>query len=342
VATDLFEDQFSAALAAAEDPSVPPAERAEMLMEIALGLQIRPKGPEQLQAAVELCDRALALCPEAERLLGARILARKASALQAMPSEDPTLLEAARQAYDTALQVFNELGRPEERAEAEMNLGLVLQSLAGMSRARITDAISAYQRALRVFDRARYPKEFAILQNNLATAFLSIPLSDERGKMREALAVQSFEEGLRVVNLVDHPVEYAMLQNNLGNALQYASSSHRIANNLRALDAYEEALKVRKRDTMPLEYANTLTNRANCLQNLPDDPDDPELGNRANLRRAKAGYAEAREIFMAHGERSKAAIVAEAVFQLERELMDWAGTADGTPPQARNAKAAQG
>jgi hypothetical protein len=113
-----------------------------------------------------------------------------------------------------------------------------------------------------------------------------------------------------------------MLQNNLGNALQYASSAHRFANNVRALLAYDEALKVRTREAAPLEYANTLTNRANCLQNLPDDPEHPQAGNRVNLRRAKADYAEARAIFAAHGEATKAHIVGEAVFQLERELMD--------------------
>jgi tetratricopeptide (TPR) repeat protein len=322
VATDLFEDQFSAALAAAEDETVSVAERAEMLMEIAMGLQIRPKGPEQLRASADLCERALALCPPDERLLRARITARKATALQAMPDEGPALLEAAREAWTDAISVFSEIGRPEECAEAEMNLGLVLQTLAGLNRARITEAIAAYQRALRVFERDRYPKEFAILQNNLATAFLTIPLSEERGKMREALAVSAFEEGLRVVNIIDHPVEYAMLQNNLGNALQYASSSHQIANNLRALASYDEALKVRKRETMPLEYANTLTNRANCLQNLPDDPEQPEAGNPGNLRRARDSYMEARAIFSTHGENAKARIVGEAVFQLERELLD--------------------
>ena len=322
MAADLFEDQCAAALVAAADESASPAERAEMLMEIAVELQIRPKGPEQLWAAADLCDRALALCPATNALLKARVMARKATALQAIPSEDPAVLEAALALHREALPIFQERGRAEERAEAEMNLGLVLQSLAGMNRARITDAISAYQRALLVFERSKFPKEFAILQNNLATAFLSIPLSDERARMREALAVQAFEEGLRVVTIVDHPVEYAMLQNNLGNALQYASSAHRLANNLRALEAYNEALKVRRYEAMPLEYANTLSNMANCLQNLPDDPEHPEAGNRVNLQRAKAGFAEAREIFMAHGETAKAGIVGEAVFQLERELMD--------------------
>ena len=217
-------------------------------------------------------------------------------------------------------------GRPEEIAEAEMNLGLVVQNLAGAGRARITDAISAYQRALRTFDKARFPREFAILQSNLATAFLSMPFTDERGKMREALAVQAFEEGLKVVNLIDHPSEYAMLQNNLGNALQYASSSHTLENNLRALDAYDEALKVRTREAAPLEYANTISNRANCLWNLPDEADTPQHGNRSNLAKAQADYMEARAIFMAHGELDKARIVAEAVDQIGREILSLPAT----------------
>ena len=139
--------------------------------------------------------------------------------------------------------------------------------------------------------------------------------------MREALAVQAFEEGLKVVTLVDHPAEYAMLQNNLGNALQYVSSSHAVENNIRALEAYDEALKVRARETMPLEYANTIANKANCLGNLPDDPQEPERGNRVNMTRARDYYAEARELFIGHGEIEKAKMVAEAFFQIERELM---------------------
>jgi tetratricopeptide (TPR) repeat protein len=334
VPTDLFQDQFAAAVAAAEDETASPAERAEMLMEIAMGLQYRPKDASQLRAAVELCDKALSLCPDAEAMLKARIAARRATALQAMPGDDATSLELARDAYKSVLPMYQSQGTPEELAELEMNYGLVLQSLAGLHRGRITDAISAYQRALRTFDKTRFPQEFAILQNNLATAFLSIPLADERAKMREALAVQAFEEGLRVVTFIDHPTEYAMLQNNLGNALQYASSSHRVENNLRALEAYDEALKVRTRATMPIEYANTLTNKANCLQNLPDDPEHPEQGNRANLVQARAFYTEAREIFTIHGDSAKAGIVAEAAFQLERELMNMPPGNGGTANRA--------
>ena len=309
-----------AAMAAARDESTSALERAEMLMEVAMGLQLRPKTPDHLQAAVVLYDEALALCPS-EPLLTARITARKATALQAIPETGIGYVEQARYAFERALPDLVRLGTAEEVAEVEMNLGLVLQQLASSGRAPIADAIRAYQRALRTFDVKRHPVEFAILQNNLATAFLSMPFTDERAKIREALAVQCFEDGLKVVNLIEHPSEYAMLQNNLGNALQYAASSHAVENNLRAIVAYDEALKVRTRANTPLEYANTIANKANCLWNLPDDPQLPAGGNAGNLRRAKALYEEAAEIFAGHGEPEKRRIVAETLAQLEQEIL---------------------
>ena len=242
--------------------------------------------------------------------------------MMATPSHDTSLLEAAQSELEVALATLGAEGLDEEVAEAEMNLGLVLQNLAGAGRARIQDSISAYQRALRVFDRTKHPAEFAILQNNLATAFLSIPFTDESGKMREALAVQAFEEGLKVVTLIDNPSEYAMLQNNLGNALQYASSSHRVENGFRALEAYEEALKVRTPRDMPGEYANTIANKANCLLNLPDDPAAPDAGNPDHLAEAQKLYTEAHAIFEHAGEFDKAATVAEALAELAKDVAE--------------------
>ena len=129
--------------------------------------------------------------------------------------------------------------------------------------------------------------------------------------------MQAFEEGLKVVSLIDHPGEYAMLQNNLGNALQYVSSSHRVENGFRALEAYVEALKVRNPRETPGEYANTIANKANCLANLPDDPDRPEAGNPKKVAAAIALYREAATLFEKAGEHQKAEAVAEAMAELE-------------------------
>jgi tetratricopeptide (TPR) repeat protein len=322
--------QVKAALEALESEQATIIEKVEMLMEMAMGLQLKPKKPDQFFDAIALYDRALALCPEEEPLLAARIQARKGTALQSIPHPGPEYLHKAQAALEAALVEIHASGRAEEVAEVEMNLGLVIQNLAGMNQAPIADSIAAYQRALGVFTRDKYPAEYAILHNNLTTAFLSIPLSDERAKMREALAVQSFEEALKVINLVDQPSEYAMLQNNLGNVLQYISSSHAVENNCRALEAYDEALKVRNPKDTPIEYANTISNKANCLRNLPDDPADPEMGNRENLMKARSCYREARQLFLHFGDDAKAAIVEEALAEVERDLgTGKAGSRDG-------------
>jgi len=327
MALSLATSQFDAALQAADADAASPEEKAEMLMEIAMGLQLRPKTSEQLHQAVELYERALAACPSSAPLLAARIRARMGTALQALPDGGAAALHKARAAYEDAGPVLEAKGAPEEAAEVQMNLGLVLQALTSQGAARITDAVQCYHRALRVFTRETHAQEFAILHNNLAIAYLSIPLTDERAKMREALAVQSFEEVLKVVNLIDHPTEYAMIQNNLGNALQYAASGHPLENNLRALAAYEEALKVRNARDTPLEYANTLANKANVLRNLPDDPLESSVG--ANLDSARALYEEALALFARSRQLGSAALVEEALAEIARERK--ARVADGHP-----------
>ena len=322
----LSQSQFEAALNAAEDADASPQERAEMLMEIAMGMQAVPKSPQQLADAIGLYERALEVAPAQAVLLKARIVARMGTALQAMPQADEQggvqTLERALQSFQNAIPTLQQLGKPEEVAEAELNQGLVQQSLAAMGRGRITDAIAAYQRSLRTFTREAYPQEYSVLHNNLAIAYLSMPVSDERGRMREALAVQSFEEVLKVINLIDHPSEYAMINNNLGNALQYASSSHVLENNLRALAAYDEALRVRNPRDTPLEYANTIANKANVLRNLVPDPAQPEaLANTADpAREALALVREAQGLFERFGDTHKAALMADSAAEIEAEL----------------------
>jgi tetratricopeptide (TPR) repeat protein len=205
---------------------------------------------------------------------------------------------------------------------------LFIQSLAAEQSANIADAIKHYQKALIVFRKEPYPREHAILQNNLATAYLSMPITDEKAKMREALAVQAFQAALSAISLEEHPNEYAMLQNNLGNALQYSTSAHILENNFRALEAYEEALRVRTAHTSPQTYANTIANKANCLRNLPDDLEDLAKGNSGRLAEALALYNEARNIFLTLGESAKAEILEGTIGEIEAEL---APRADKSP-----------
>jgi tetratricopeptide (TPR) repeat protein len=334
--SSLSDEYVKAALAAVDSSDISNRDKIDLLVEIAMGLQRKARSVHDLLHAVSLYDRALTLCSGEDGVLMARIQARKGTALNAIPHEGSEFVEQARQLFEFALSTLAHGGSAEEVAEVEMNLGLALQALAAAGRARMADAIGAYLRALRTFTRDGHPMEFAILHNNLATAYLSLPMAEPSGKMREALAVQSFEKALEVVTLFDQPSEYAMLQNNLGNALQYASSSHSVENNLRAVVAYDEALKVRTPTDTPLEYANTISNKANALRNLPDDPSQPEQGNRRNLERAIRYLEEAKDIFERFGDTSKVRMTGEVLGELRQELDARAGadmlasTNDGT------------
>jgi tetratricopeptide (TPR) repeat protein len=310
----LAEPQFEAALRAAQDPAASPDERAAMLMQIGMALQVRPKSARQLRDAVSLYQQALSQPPSSE-LLTARIRSRMGTALQSIPGGGGETLQQACECHELALPVLSALGGAEEKGAAHLHLGLAIQALCGLGIGRVQEAIQHYHEALRVFGED-HPKEFAIVHNNLAIAYLAIPITDERARAREALAAQSFEEVLKVVTLVDHPGEYAMIQNNLGNLLQYAASGHVLQNKLRALAAYDEALKVRNVRDTPLEYANTIANKANVLRNLPvrDESDDDD-----SIFAALTLYREARQIFTVHGLKDRAELMAAAIAQIGAE-----------------------
>lgn len=312
-----------AAVAAITLESATTAEKIQMLIEMAQGFQKKPKSTQDLRNAVGLYYRAYEMCGDDYPLLKARTQAGMAGTLQTIPEAGPELLLQAKVGYEDALPILQQLALPEEVAEAQMNLGLVLQSLVQFNLARIADSIQAYHEALRVFTWEKYPQEYAILYNNIAIAYLSMPLASEREYLRQGLAVQSFEVALKHISLIEHPREYAMLQNNLGNALQYLVSSHPLDNNLRAIAAYNEALKVRNPKDTPLEYANTISNKANALFNLPDDPEKPELGNLQNLLQARTYCQAAREIFIQHQQLEQAEVVTQALEEIAAEIAHW-------------------
>jgi tetratricopeptide (TPR) repeat protein len=314
----MTETAVKAAIAAIESETATITEKLEMLLEMAMGLQKKPKDPEQLHQAIALYQHAIDLSEPDYPFFWARAMAGMATALRTIPTEDVEVLLQAKALYEKALPMLQEHASPEEVAEAEMNLGLVLQSLVPAGHARLADSIQSYQRALRVFTGDAYPQEYAILQNNIAIAYLSMPLTGT--DIQQGMAVQTFEQALRWIALIDHPSEYAMLQNNLGNALQYLPSTHPVENNWRAIAAYDEALKVRTVRDTPLEYANTIANKANALSNLPDDPEHPEVGNPQHLQQALHYYQEARDIFNQYGYAGQVEMVTQAIEEIEQEL----------------------
>ncbi|NER81988.1 MAG: hypothetical protein F6K42_20990 [Leptolyngbya sp. SIO1D8] len=323
----LTDTAVKVAIAALDSETATPIEKIEMLLEMATRLQHNPQDEHPLIQAIVLYEHALEVGGATYPLLQARALAGKATALRSLPEEGPDRLLEAKALYEEALPLLRQHGAPEEKAETQMNLGLVMQSLVPYHRGKLADCIRLYQQALEVFTGKAYPQEYAILQNNIAIAYLSMASTAGRDDLKQAIAVQTFEQALTVITLIEHPSEYAMLQNNLGNALQYLPSAHAVDNNLRALTAYDEALKVRTAEDTPLAYAHTIANRANVLVNLPDDLEHPEQGNQRHLQQAVAHYQKAEQLFLAYDQLSQAEAVRQA-----RETLSQA--ASQTMPEA--------
>ncbi|PMB42858.1 hypothetical protein CEN41_14270 [Fischerella thermalis CCMEE 5330] len=305
-----------AAIAAIASESASTKDKIEMLIQMAHGFVKKTKTAQDLWNAIALYQEAENLCGEDYFLLKARAKVGRAGALQSIPQDTEELLLQAQVLYTEALPILQEFASSEEVAEAQMNYGLVLQSLVPFNMAKIEDSIQVYQAALGVFTWENYPQEYAILHNNIAIAYLSMSGGLQQQYLFEGLAVQTFEAALKHINIIDHPREYGMLQNNLGNALQYLPSSHPLDNLVRAIAAYDQALKVRNLQDTPIEYANTIANKANALLNLPDDLSKPETGNRQNFTQARNYYQQAWEIFTQYGQIEQAQAVAQVLAEL--------------------------
>ncbi|BAZ06992.1 hypothetical protein [Calothrix sp. NIES-3974] len=309
----ISDSTVKAAINAIESESATIEEKIAMLIELAQGFECKSKTTRDLRHAVSLYYQAYELCQDDYPLLKARTQVGIGNTLKAISSEGSELLVQAKTAYEDALPILQELGTEEEVASVQMNLGLVLQSLVTYNLARITDAIAAYRAALKFFTWQTHPHEYAVLNNNIAIAYLSMPLPPVKERMREALAIQYLELALQHINCQEHPHEYAMLQNNLGNALQYLPNSQPIENNLRAISAYDEALKVRTYENTPIEYAKTICNKANALLNLPDNLNHPHLGNPQNQSQAQTYYLQALDIFQKHQQLEQVKVVQQAL-----------------------------
>ncbi|ACL23415.1 tetratricopeptide repeat protein [Chloroflexus aggregans] len=156
----------------------------------------------------------------------------------------------------------------EQRARAALQLGQLLHEHANGQRGPLQAAVRCYQEALRFYQRETYPLEFAFIQNNLALAYLAMPMTEASDRLRGAIAVQALRAALSIYDPDRHPREWAGARLNLANALQYVHSAHPAEHLLEAVAIYEDLLQRRDSATDPAGYARILANLGNALAHL--------------------------------------------------------------------------
>ncbi|MCI4676601.1 hypothetical protein [Candidatus Mycolicibacterium alkanivorans] len=188
--------------------------------------------------------------------------------------------------FETALKALEGAdGLRVARAELHLNLAGLLHEQAQDRPELLNAAVPHYHSALQLVLREEAPLLWASAHANLATAYLTMPMTEASGQLRLGVAAQSLRSALKVYTREDYPEEWASVQLNLANSLVYTPSNHQGDNLVEAVELYEAVLEARDRDTDPLGRARVLANQGNVLAHL------------GAFDQAKAKLFEARFIF---------------------------------------------
>jgi tetratricopeptide (TPR) repeat protein len=265
----------------------------------------------QAAAALEVGDYAtaqetLAAAVESARpvspLLAAQLLADLAETRAA--ANMPAALVA--QPYREALDLLAGTGLAELRAQYALRLGMLYQEAAQGRRGALLEAARCYQEALRFFTREAHPEPYALAQNNLALAYLAMPMTEASDQLRMAIAVQSLREACAVYTREEYPDRWASAQLNLANALQYLPSGRPEEHLAEAVQIYEDLLQARDQVTDLPGYARLLANQGNALAHL------------GIFAHARPKLQEAERRFSALGDRDSAAAVRDILADIDQ------------------------
>ncbi len=282
------------------EPPEPQAVQAERRAFVLMAQAAHALERQDFPQAVALLSQAVEAARSASPLLAGQLLAALADARLAWQGPNAQALLH----YREALALIPEDALPSIRGEMALNLGILYHEMADGRRGPLLEAARCYQAALLTLTREEHPELYALAHNNLALAYLAMPLTAASDQLRMAIAVQSLREALKVYDRTSHPEQWASAQLNLANALQHLPSAHPRENLAQAVELYEELLAVRDPAQDPLGYARLLANQGNALAHL------------GIFVHALPKLEEALALFQRHGELDAAAAVQETLARI--------------------------
>ena len=253
-------------------------------------------------AAVAELDRAAEAAAGVSEPLRGVLLGASASIVAETDGTDA----AAR--FERALRTLEGAdGLRVARAELHLTLAGLLHEQAGDRPDLLNRAVPHYHSALQLVLREEAPLLWASAHANLATAYLTMPMTEASGQLRLGVAAQSLRSALKVYTPEDYPEQWASVQLNLANSLVYTPSSHQVDNLVEAVELYEAVLAARDRNTDPLGRARVLANQGNVLAHLGD------------FDQAKAKLYDARFLFEELGDHESVRTVRGVLDEIARQ-----------------------
>nr|WP_323055589.1 hypothetical protein [Mycobacterium pinniadriaticum] len=202
------------------------------------------------------------------------------------------------------------------RAELHLQLAGLLHEQAPERPELLAAVVPHYHSALQLVLREEAPLLWASAHANLATAYLTMPMTEASGQLRLGIAAQSLRSALKVYTRDDYPEQWASVQLNLANSLVYTPSKHQADNLVEAVELYEAVLDARDRDSDPMGRARVLANQGNVLAHL------------GAFDQAKAKLYEARFLFEELGDDDSVRTVRGVLDEIARQTT--LGRTDGS------------
>jgi tetratricopeptide (TPR) repeat protein len=219
---------------------------------------------ERPALAIDLLTLGIDACLNPSPLLAAHLLDQRAQLRR-----ERNAVAQAIEDWNLALKLSGGTEMPGFVAHLHLSIGSALHESSQGQRGALELAAKHYQQALSSgYGLDQNPEMFAWTQQQLALAYLAMPLQSASDQLRMGIAVQSLREALKVYTKETHLELWTTVQLNLANALQYLPSGHPQENLIQAVEIYEELLPFRERAFNPLGYARLLFNQANALAHL--------------------------------------------------------------------------
>jgi tetratricopeptide (TPR) repeat protein len=183
-----------------------------------------------------------------------------------------TLLEPAREVFETELTDEFRQQSPLEWARTQNHLGNVLAALAQQLRdeALYGKSIAAFESALEVLDQEATPADWATTQYNLGTAAQSLGRQESDSKLLKQ-SVDAYTNALLVWTQDENPDDWAHAMHQLGNSFHAHGLLLKGNRTLqKSVVAYKNALKVFNADDHALALAATHNNKGAVLHHLAE------------------------------------------------------------------------
>ncbi|ABU59848.1 MULTISPECIES: hypothetical protein [Roseiflexus] len=255
---------------------------------------------QQYDAAIAALQRAVEEVRHISPLFAAQLLDRLAT-IHAGISQSAAALQALRD----AVKLAGGGRRLDLRAYLALRLGMLCQDLAHGQRNLLIEANTWFEEALRCCSIESDPDLYALAHYRLALTILALAPAGNGDQILRERAIQSLRESLRVYTCDTHYEQWLNAQVTLANALRISFVASPANHLIEAVRLYDEALASRDQECDPIWYGRLLANQGNALFHLGD------------FARARDRLIRARAIFLAHRDYGAAALLDEALVEIE-------------------------